>query len=407
MNRHIEYLKEFVVDFDHFEKYCAIVQKHWIVFKSFAEIKRHRKAMNRNAEAHHMFPIALGGEDVIDNIVVLPGSVHLEAHYHLYKATLCDKMTFAFNQMRRYIKKHVVDAEFNQLVGQWYEEARGDISISLSRMAKKRVAELTDEEKELQRIALSKAGKGRVPVIFINTGLSGTIKTIDFDPNIHRYHSTGTTKSDECKAIMSEKAKPDYRGFAYHNPVTKEILYFHIGSQPDGWVRGSGVSNKHTNGTFFYHNPQTHEQKRFPLDKQPEGWISGRCKFNNAFNEPVLKHMVTGHVMLAKISEPFYASPKSKFVYLYVSEKYGKIITPTLKFIVDDICICDAGTMLLHIQDPMRVYTPKTKDVNKLKYFGKNLAVMFNITQITKEDLTLELCDDILKTHSWKYMVSP
>lgn len=251
MDRHIESLKEFIVDFDHFEKYCKIIQEHWIQFKSFAAMKRYRKAMNRNAEVHHIFPTALSGEDVIDNMVVLPGAIHLEAHYHLYKATMCDKMTFAFNQMRRYIKKHVVDIEFSQQVGEWYEEARDDISNALSRMAKKRMSELTDEEKERQRSAASKAFSGRAPVIFIETGLSGSIDVVDFDPTIHRYHSTGTTKSDECKLIMGQKARTEYKGFAYHDPITKEIQYFHEGTQPEGWLRGSGVKNKHTIGTFF------------------------------------------------------------------------------------------------------------------------------------------------------------
>ena len=404
MDRHIESLKKFVVDFKHFEEYCNIIQKYWIQFKSLSAMKRHRKDMNRSAEVHHIFPTALGGEDVMDNMVVLPGAIHLEAHYHLYKSTMCDKMTFAFNQMRRYIKKHVVDIEYSEQICQWYEEARNDISNALSRMAKKRIAEMTDEEKENRRIATSKAFTGRVPVIFIESGISGSINVVDFDPSIHRYHSTGTTKSNECKMVMRQKASSDYRGFPYHNPSTNEIQYFHEGSEPHGWIRGNGIKNKHTKGTFFYHNPETNEQKRFRIDEQPIGWVKGRCKFNNAFSDPVLKHMVTGHVMLSKISEPFYASARSKCVYLYQSKTHGLIVTPTLKFIVDDIKICDSGTLLSHIQDESRIYTPKTKDTNKLKYFNKNIAKEFGIKMIPKEMLTIQICSDILKTHKWKYI---
>ena len=402
MEKHLETLKHYVIDINHYNLYCSIVMEYYKNFKSINELKQYRKNSKIFCEAHHILPKSLNGKNSCDNMVVLPASKHLEAHYHLYKATMNKKMIFAFNQMRRYIKNHDISAGFNIQITKWYEEARHDISISISEMRKLYYENITDAEKQIINEKISKSTKGKVPVIFLDTGHITTIKTTEFDDSLHRYVSTGTTKSDSCKKLMSHKAKPEQKGYVYHDPITREIGFYKKGTEPIGWIKGNGIPNKHTKNTFFYHNPLTWEQKRFQLDCQPNGWVKGRCKFNNAFNKPILKHMVTGDVIIDNMIKPFYTHIRRKCVYLYSSIRYGKIVTPNPEIICDDIGFIDVCHFVKQANDHTLKYT--TRSINKAmtKFLNTNVAVDFNVIRISKDDLTMEMCDKILIEYTWK-----
>jgi hypothetical protein len=51
-------------------------------------------------EKHHIVPLCLGGEDVLDNLIALPPRAHYLAHYFLWKANPCNsKLAHAFAMM--------------------------------------------------------------------------------------------------------------------------------------------------------------------------------------------------------------------------------------------------------------------------------------------------------------------
>jgi hypothetical protein len=403
MQSHIDELQPFVTCNEHFAMYVAIIAEHYIPFKSRKQVSQHKDALNEYTECHHIMPRSLGGADVLSNIVVLPGRKHLESHYHLYKATQSREMIFAFNQMRRYIKNDKSFHEFDEEVCQWYEEARSDISNAISVAMRESYQNCSEEEKKRRANVTSNMMKGKVPVIFIETGESTSISVDDYDPKIHRYHTTGTKKSEETKQVMRQKASPDYRGFPHYNVKTKEIRYFKLDEVFDSdWVRGTGLKNTHTKNTIFYHNPETKEQIRCVEGTEPDGWVRGRCKFNNPFKNPVIMHLVTKQVILQETDMPFYAGARCSAVYLYNSPNHGYIVTYQMEFMTADLDL-DRGTILNHLDNPQTVMKRKKKDCS-FDFFGKNVAAETEMVRIPKEELTLEMCDEILKKYTWVKM---
>lgn len=214
--------------------------------------------------------------------------------------------------------------------------------------------------------------------------------------------ATGAKKSEKVRKIMSEKSKPEYKGYAYHNPETGEILYCKEDSVPDGFIRGSGVSNKHTKGTFFYHDPETKEQKRFQLNCQPEGWLKGRASFKNSFAGANLKkHIITGETSYVIDPDPLYVSPRCKGIYVYTDLNGIKKITGTLGKLLLDLNL-DFGTFNTSLKNENQVVTSRTITNGLSKtHKGMRIVDVYEIKYYPKETLTSDLCQMLLSDRLW------
>lgn len=96
------------------------------------------------------------------------------------------------------------------------------------------------------------------------------------------YHSTKT--DEEMYFTVGEQPEGWVRGRKnlsptkgscwYHLPGSNERKFFVEGQQPEGWVKGTNLSSN--KGQHWYHSPETKESRRFPKGAQPEGWVKGR-----------------------------------------------------------------------------------------------------------------------------------
>lgn len=400
MQEYMEKLKKFCINFDYFDQYDTIMKKGYAGDKSIHTL---RKIARKNAvysEVHHILPKSLGGDDSPENIVMLEGKDHFICHWLLYKMTKTSEMTFAFNQMKRYIKKAKSDdvSELKML----YEDAREDISNSLSKMAKLSHENKSPEQKAKESDMASKRTKGSVVVLFKDTGIMKKIKKEEFNSEIHDYPQRGTKKSEECKRIMKEKAQVEYRGIPFNNPLTGEIKYFKEGTQPEGWISGSGIQNVHTKGTVFYHDPITKECIRCPEGTQPDGWISGRYKFNNHFTGKIItKHIITGETGDPTNPKPLYVDIKSKGIYTYTDLNGVRKATGASSRIISDLNF-DWEYFMSAMRDPNRLITHQTRSngLNKT-HKGQHIKDVYSITFYPKESLTQEICDKILSECEW------
>jgi len=396
-------LEPHVVDYTFFLEYKQLISKNFIDFKTKSQIRNFKKSKTEYSETHHIIPVSHGGTNDIQNLVVLQGKDHLYAHYLLYKAINDIKMTFAFNQMRRYIKKHGHNLSENELLNicEWYEEARIDISKSLSTSVSEKYKTVSEEERNRRREVSRQDSLGKQPVIIIETGVSTRIWCKDFDPLIHRSTSEGTTKSAECRQIMSIKGQIEYKGIPYHVPITKEIKYFHEGEQPDNFIKGNGTINTHTKGTVFYHNPETKEQIRCPKGQEPEGWISGRATFANPFSGTKIKtHIITREVKSLIDDIPLWVSHQSKGLYTFISDNKN-IVTSSLTTVCD-ILNLDNTYLKSALLDPNKLITNHTSSngLNKT-HKGKHIKDVYSIKFYPKEELTMELCNELLIDRTW------
>lgn len=400
MQEYMEKLKNFCINFDYFDQYDTIMKKGYTGDKSIHTLRRIARKNNTYSEVHHILPKSLGGDDSPENIVMLDGKDHFICHWFLYKMTKTPEMTFAFNQMKRYIKKAKSDdiLELKML----YEDAREDISNKLSNMAKLTHQNKTPEQKEKEAAMNSKKVKGTVNVLFKDSGVIRRIKREEFNSDIHEYPQKGKKKSEECKKIMREKAQIEYRGIPYNNPLTGEIKYFKEGTQPSDWIYGTGIQNVHTKGTVFYHNPETGEQIRCKEGTQPEGWISGRFKFNNSFSgKKVLNHIITNEVKLLIDFEPLYVSKSCKGLYTYIDLNNIKRVTGTFTRLLTDLNL-DYDYAKKAIHDPSKLITKRTSSNNLNKTnLGMHINDVYSISFYPRENLTQEICEKILLDYTW------
>lgn len=355
-------------------------------------------------EKHHILPKCLGGLDEPYNMIILTGSDHLKAHYYLYKCTNSRKLAFAFNQMRRIIKKdkHTLNTTELDIVCRWFEDARIVLSKAFSEMQKDIYANLTDSQKEKRRENTRRATTGKVSVYHKETGVGMRINCCEFDPEIYDYCVTGTTKSDETKKIMSEKSSSDYKGLVYHHSQTSEIRYFKEPPEHGLWIRGSGVINRHTKGTVFYHNPETKEQIRTVPGEQPEGWVSGRATFNNPFkNSSIRTHILTGEVLTHpdKIT-PLYGPATSKFVYTYTDWNGNKKFTANKTTMGLDVGL-NYALLEKILQTPNYVISTRVTCLHAKQHIGKRFNDILNIVVYKKTDLTEDIVDEFQSTRTW------
>ena len=382
----------------------GIQYKHHISTSTIAtgtktQLRKLRKQQKEYTEIHHIYPTSMGGNDNTENLVLMTGRNHFIAHWLLYKMTLDRRMIFAFNQMKRYIKQKGCDVELEQL----YEDAKCDITKHMSIMAKETHQTKSDQEKEDFKKNCSERLKGTIVIRDITTGKNKRIRLVDFDQTIHQRVQTGTRRSEETKSILSNKAQPEYKGIPYHNPETKDIKFFHEGTQPNGWIRGNGITNIHTKGTVFFHNPETKEQIRCVDGQGPTGWIRGRAKFNNPFSGTnVKKHILTGKLSYDQIPQPLYVSPTAKGLYSYKNLLGNDCITGSMATLIEDLNL-DYGYITAAMKDHNKLITSRTTSngLNKT-HKGKHICDVYAITFYPKEELSHDKCNSLLSEKTWR-----
>lgn len=236
-------------------------------------------------EKHHILPRALFPQLIKNrqNIIKLKPKDHFLAHYHLAKLIKSQETLFAFNQMKRVLKKYSSVIENVDELSLLYEEFRNELSDIISKQNTGWFNKLSVIEQNKFREHMSKISKGKVPVRFPD-GSTGTIS------NDHPDYLSGIVVPVQSGTKRSEKARENFRkansvkvkGKPYHDPITKQIKYFHEGQQPESWIIGVPVAeNSGKPGAKWYHDPITNRQGRFHENEIPEGWIKGRINFGN------------------------------------------------------------------------------------------------------------------------------
>lgn len=286
-------------------------------------------------EKHHILPSALFPEyDKIKiNLIKLTPKDHFIAHYLLAKAIKEKQSIFAFNQMKRVLKKYGKDYKDLEYLSNLYQEFREELSKLLSELVKFYNSNLSEEEKKIKSEATSKRFKGKVPVRFLD-GSTGLISKThpDYLSGIVVSVQTGTTRSEKAKENFRISNSPKTRGYPYYNPVTLKVKYFHREDAPIDWISGSPVSeNSGKPGAKFYYDPNTKQQHRFYENEIPEGWIKG--KINSGQDNPFKKAMFIdpinhkGVPISKEIPVPkFYHNHASKNYYFWTDE-FGKWFT--------------------------------------------------------------------------------
>lgn len=239
-----------------------------------------------NYEKHHILPRSLFPNLIKNrnNIIKLKPRDHFLAHYHLAKLIKEKETIFAFNQMRRVLKKYKSVIEDVTSLSLLYEEFRTELSGIVSKQNTGWFERATEEEQLKFRKFMSNQSKGKVPVKYPD-GTTGTILNThpDYINGIAIPVQTGTTRSEKAKENFRKSNSAEIKGYPYHNPITKKVKYFQRGDAPQDWIKGSPVSeNSGKPGSAWYNNPIDKKQGRFNFDEIPEGWVKGRINFGNA-----------------------------------------------------------------------------------------------------------------------------
>lgn len=239
-----------------------------------------------NYEKHHILPRSLFPELTKNrsNIIKLKPRDHFLAHYHLARLIKEKETIFAFNQMKRVLKKYESVIQDVESLSMLYEEFKLELSCIISKQNTGWFEKLTEDEKASFRNSISERTKGKVPVKYPD----GTTCLIDkshadYISGLVKQIHVGTKRSNTTKEIMKKTSSPAYRGYPYHDPETKTVKYFKRGDEPKGWIKGSPVAeNSGKPGASWYHNPIDKKQRRFYSHEVPEGWLKGRINFGNA-----------------------------------------------------------------------------------------------------------------------------
>ncbi len=100
---------------------------HWRRYVKFISDRMSRQAPIGYVEKHHAWPRSLGGPDSKDNLVTLTAREHFIAHWILWKAVLCSKMSLAFWNMCC-APSPVLGSRFKSKNSRLYETLRSEFS---------------------------------------------------------------------------------------------------------------------------------------------------------------------------------------------------------------------------------------------------------------------------------------
>jgi hypothetical protein len=234
-------------------------------------------------EKHHILPRSLFPELIKDrsNIVPLKPRDHFLAHYYLAKLIKSKETVFAFNQMKRVLKKFKTAISDVDSLSLLYEEFRTELSQIISEQNKNWFDKLPEEKQIAVRNQMSKRFKGKVPVKWPD-GTTGVIDNThpDYINGIAIPIQTGTKRSAKAIENLKRANSAAAKGKPWHDPITKQTKYFHEGCQPADWIKGTPPGeNSGKKGAKWYHNPITKEQGKYYENEIPVGWIHGRINF--------------------------------------------------------------------------------------------------------------------------------
>lgn len=288
-----------------------------------------KQESQKGTENHHIapegdFPEYFNFKIFPDNKAILKGSDHYLAHYLLYRAAPTKVNVFAFNMMKRTVDKK--DRTQFELAAALYEEAREDISKTISIANKGRKQNLTEEQRKFRRE--NKIGK--VTVYNMN---DSNRKTFEISPHNEKYLSgeyvyyrTGTKHTDDTKKKMSTNGIVGKN--AYNNGI--DLIYLNENEEiPKGFYLGQleehGIKcSKRMKELNYYYDPITKEHKRFYEGNQPTSWIKGKLNFGITGNprngKKVSYNFVTKETDLILIEDnyPLYCGNyRTNVAYLY------------------------------------------------------------------------------------------
>lgn len=269
-------------------------------------------------EKHHILPVSLFPElkRNKNNIVNLYPRDHFLAHYHLAKITKTKEMIFAFNQMRRVLKKFSDVIEDVHELSLLYEEFRERLAELLSSTNTGRIVSDANKKQVSERF------KGMVPVRYPD-GSTGIVsnKDPDYINGILIPVQTGSKRSEEGIKNLREANSAKNKGYPYYNTTTKERRYFKRGEEPEGWVAGIPYSPEGKPGASWYHNKITGERGRFYENEIPEGWVKGKAQTaENHFSKPAYKNPMSGITEFITKGEDipkFFHNQAAKYYYVW------------------------------------------------------------------------------------------
>lgn len=239
-------------------------------------------------EKHHILPKSLFPQlsKNRNNIIKLKPRDHFLAHYHLAKLIKEKQTIFAFNQMKRVLKKYksvISDVDSLSLL---YEEFRTELSQIISEQNTNWFKKLPKEKQITIQKQMSLRSKGKVPVKYPNGKITSIDNTHpDYINGIAIPIQTGTKRSEKARENFRRANSVEVKGKPWHDPITKKTKYFHENEQPTNWIIGTFPGeNSGKKGSKWYYNPITKEQGRFYHNEIPEGWIHGRINFGKNGN---------------------------------------------------------------------------------------------------------------------------
>ena len=281
-------------------------------------------------EKHHILPRSLFPEydKVKSNIVKLTPYDHYMAHYIIAKSRN-SKMLYAFNMMSRVrdpsilTKPQLVEAAlaYQELKADFIEVVRKD---SFNRLG----------WSDASRAKISKAHKGKLPVVVLETGLSTKISKEEYysNPDKYLHHMTGRKHSTKTKAKMSENGIAGK--VAFHHKVTQQVVFEDPSFSSDDYTKGwnqslSTMVKERFKDSKHWTNIKTGQSFR-SIESPGEDWIQKRSNFKNAFQgKSMLIDIRTGDKVLIDIES------KTKFHQVHTKtliETESKIFTSPSKF---------------------------------------------------------------------------
>lgn len=227
-------------------------------------------------EKHHMLPKSLFPEHSKDddNIIILTAREHYIAHWMIAKATMNNKMWFAFNMMQRIIP-------IEQKNSTLYTYARKYIANAISESNTGRPMSQKNKDAMSERTKCTVVVKDKNENIFrvdVNDPryISGELK----------YYRTGYKHKEETilKMITNNGVtgkKPFYN--------KKEKKHYWLSYIPKGSEWNEGFSDIYKNSMsetisklVWYYNPLTNQNIRIPKNiLPPDGFVEGRHFDNN------------------------------------------------------------------------------------------------------------------------------
>lgn len=289
-------------------------------------------------ERHHILPRSLFPDYIKNknNIIKLSPRNHFLAHYLLAKACRVKPMIFAFNQMKRVLKKFPDIKDIEELAN-LFQEFKIEHSLLVSKVFKEYYANLSEEEKNILSDTARKRSLGMVSVKYPD----GTTKRVSInDPDYVSKKcvvtQTGSKHSPETIEKMKSSNNSLVKGYPFYNPETLQIKYFHKDEVPEGWLSGCVLKNSGKPGANYYYNPETLEQRKFFPDQVPDGWLHGRIDFGqkNPFLTPIYVNPFTKKgEMISKDQEvpKFFHNGFSKNYYFWTDSSGYKWFTSKKK----------------------------------------------------------------------------